>query len=321
MRGLWKKIMGQDGLKRSGLAIADDLCSVSFEFFPPKNAEQEKNLCQAVDKLATLQPKFMTVTYGAGGTTKDRTRSAVLDIARRSGIATASHLTCVAAPREEINAIAQDYWDNGIRHIIALRGDMPGGGAYAPHPQGYVDACDLTAGLKKMAAFELSVACYPEKHPESSSLQADLDNLKRKFDAGADRAISQFFFDPVLFEKFLENAAQAGIDAPIVPGILPINNISQVIKFSAQCGASVPKHILEAFEGLEEDPETRKLIAVIIAIEQCKKLLEMGVRHLHFYTLNRADIVFAVCHALGIKPAVRDVESVQPQEFGKLAAN
>lgn len=280
--------------------------SVSFEFFPPKTEKMEQSLWQAVTRLAPLKPAFVSVTYGAGGSTRERTHATVRRIQSDTGIPAAAHLTCVGASRDEIDAVARDYWEAGIRHIVALRGDPPesaGGvaGKYEPHPQGYAYAVDLVAGLKRVADFEISVAAYPETHPEAPSADADLDNLKRKVDAGATRAISQFFFDNGAFLRFRDRCAAAGINAPIVPGILPITNFARAVEFAERCGAAVPAEFADAFDGLDRDPETRQLIAAHVAVEQCRALLAEGVTDFHFYTLNRADLTVAICHLLGVR--------------------
>lgn len=280
--------------------------SVSFEFFPPKTEKMEQSLWQAVQRLAPLKPAFVSVTYGAGGSTRERTHATVRRIQGETGIPAAAHLTCVGASRDEIDAVARHYWEAGIRHIVALRGDPPeadGGvaGKYVPHPEGYAYAADLVAGLKRVADFEISVAAYPETHPEAVSPQADLDNLKRKIDAGATRAISQFFFDNDAFLRFRDACAAAGIHAPIVPGILPITNFARAVEFAGRCGAAVPVELADAFDGLDRDPETRQLIAAHVAVEQCRALLAEGVDEFHFYTLNRADLTVAICHLLGVR--------------------
>jgi methylenetetrahydrofolate reductase (NADPH) len=277
---------------------------VSFEFFPPKTEKMTEQLWRAVERLAPLGPRFVSVTYGAGGSTRERTHDTVTRIQGEAGLACAAHLTCVGAAREEVDEVARRYWQAGIRHIVALRGDAPEGAAgYAPHPGGYENAADLVAGLKKTADFEISVAGYPEIHPDSPSSQADLDNLKRKVDAGADRIITQYFFSAETYLRFLERARAAGIWVPIVPGILPVTNFAQVTRFSAACGTSVPAWLAHLFEGLEDDAETRRAVAVNVAAEQCRDLLANGVDEFHFYTLNRADLTYAICHILGIRPS------------------
>jgi methylenetetrahydrofolate reductase (NADPH) len=253
--------------------------------------------------LAPLGPRFVSVTYGAGGSTRERTHATVARIARETDIPAAAHLTCIDADRAEILDIARAYWDAGVRHIVALRGDSPQAGQkYSPHPNGFANAAALTAGLKSVAPFEISVAAYPESHPDSPSLAADLDNLKAKIDAGANRAISQFFFSPETFFRFRDRAAAAGIDAEIVPGILPVSNVAQTRKFAAMCGAAIPQWMDQLFERLDDHPETRQLVAATVAAEMCRKLYAGGTRHFHFYTLNRAELSYAICHLLGKRP-------------------
>ncbi|MBB5686158.1 methylenetetrahydrofolate reductase [Sphingobium boeckii] len=282
---------------------------VSFEFFPPKTAKMEETLWSAVQTLAPLGPRFVSVTYGAGGSTRERTHATVARIARETPIAAAAHLTCVEASKDEIREIAEGYWEAGVRHIVALRGDPPVEGArFIPHPQGFASAADLVAGLKAIAPFEISVAAYPETHPEAQSGQADLDNLKRKLDAGANRAISQFFFSPDAFFRFRDRAAAAGITDEIVPGILPVSNVAQTRKFAAMCGAAIPPWMDRLFEGLDDHPAARQLVAATIAAELCGKLYAGGVRNLHFYTLNRAELSYAICHLLGLRPQVAQKE-------------
>ncbi len=277
--------------------------SVSFEFFPPKTERMQEQLWECIKRLEPLAPSFVSVTYGAGGSTRERTHDTVIRISGETTLKPAAHLTCVAATRDEVDAVARRYWDEGIRHIVALRGDVPdGAGApYTPPPSGYAFASDLVAGLRRIADFEISVAAYPESHPEATSPDADLDNLKRKIDAGATRAITQFFFDPVVYFRFLERARKAGITVPIIPGILPVTNFSQVVKFSAACGAAVPNWLADLFVGLDEDTETRRLVAATVAAEQCRALVRGGAEDIHFYTLNRADLAYAICHILGVR--------------------
>jgi methylenetetrahydrofolate reductase (NADPH) len=278
--------------------------AVSFEFFPPRTAEMEKSLWQSIETLAPLAPRFVSVTYGAGGSTRERTHATVTRLLRETELTPAAHLTCVGASRSEIDAVAARYWQTGVRHIVALRGDPPTGSSrYEPHPQGYAYAADLIAGLKRIAEFDISCAAYPEMHPEAASADADLDNLKRKVAAGASRAITQYFFDPELFLRFRDAAVAAGISVAIVPGILPVTNFAQVKRFSASCGASVPTWLARMFDGLDERPDTRKLIAAIVAAEQCRILSANGVSEFHFYTLNRAELAYAICHMLGLRPA------------------
>jgi methylenetetrahydrofolate reductase (NADPH) len=278
---------------------------ISFEFFPPKTPETEERLWEVIKRVEPLAPRFVSVTYGAGGSTRERTHATVRRIRQETALEPAAHLTCVAATRGEIDRVAQDYWDSGIRHIVALRGDPPGGMGsaerYAPHPGGYDFAADLVAGLKRVADFEISVAAYPETHPEAQSAGHDLDNLKAKLDAGANRAITQFFFDVELFLHFRDRAAAAGITVPIVPGILPVTNFAQLKRMSATCGASIPPWMAAHFDGLDDDPDTRRLVATSLASEQCRRLQANGVNEFHFYTLNRADLIVAICHLLGAR--------------------
>ena len=263
----------------------------------------EAALWSTVRRLAPLGPRFVSVTYGAGGATRDRTHATVTRIERDTGLRAAAHLTCVAATRAEVDAVARRYWDAGIRHVVALRGDPPKDAErYTPHPDGYEFAADLVAGLKRVAEFEISVAAYPEVHPEARDAAADLDNLKRKLDAGATRAITQYFFEVETYLRYLERVLAAGIDVPVVPGILPVTNFAQVKRFSAMCGATVPGWMADLFEGLDEDPETRKLVAASIAAEQCRALQANGVDEFHFYTLNRANLTYAIARILGLRP-------------------
>ena len=276
---------------------------VSFEFFPPHSEKMEATMWQSIDRLAALEPSFVSVTYGADGSTRERTHNAVERIIRETDLTAAPHLTCVGASRGEIDDIAREYWDMGIRHLVALRGDAPKDvDHYEPHPHGYAYASDLVEGLKKIGDFEISVAAYPEVHPEARSAEFDLDNLKRKLDAGATRAITQFFFDTDVFLSFRDRCAATGIDAPIVPGILPITRFPQLEKFAAACGASVPDWLREWFDGLEDDAQTRQLIAASVAINQVRRLQAEGISEFHLYTLNRSELAFAICHALGVRP-------------------
>ena len=281
--------------------VAGDI-EVSFEFFPPKTEKMEEQLWDAVRTLEPLQPRFVSVTYGAGGSTRERTHATVVRIARETSLAPAAHLTCVEASRDEIDEVAREYWAAGIRHVVALRGDPPvQGKSFEPHPQGYRNAAELVEGLKRVAPFEISVAAYPEIHPEATGAQADLDNLRRKIDAGADRAITQFFFSPDCFFRFRDAVAAAGIDAEIVPGILPVSNVAQTRKFAASCGATIPRWMDNLFEGLDHLPAARQLVAATVAAELCGQLYAGGVRHFHFYTLNRAELAYAICHLLGLR--------------------
>lgn len=276
---------------------------VSFEFFPPADAAMEATLWRSIERLAPLAPRFVSVTYGADGSTRERTHQVVTRIQRETLLTGAPHLTCIGAPREEVLEIARGYWQQGIRHLVALRGDPPQGAqAYVPHPAGFACAAELVAGLRSVAPFDISVAAYPEVHPEARSAAADLDNLKRKIEAGARRAITQFFYDTEVYLRFRDRCAAAGIDATIVPGILPITRFAQVLRFAARCRASLPAWLHERFAGLDEDAETRRLIAASVAIEQVEALSRHGVQEFHFYTLNRAELSYAICHALGVRP-------------------
>ncbi|MHA1539617.1 MAG: methylenetetrahydrofolate reductase [NAD(P)H] [Alphaproteobacteria bacterium] len=286
-----------------------DNLNFSFEFFPPKSEKMEKSLWETIQKLRPLNPSFVSVTYGAGGTTRERTHSTVMRIKEETGLTPASHLTCVNAPKEEIDQIARDYWDAGVRHLVALRGDSPKDAQgnhtdYVPHPDGYAHSTDLIAGLKKIADFEITVSAYPEKHPESKSIDFDLDILKRKIDAGATRAITQYFFDTDVYFRFVERARKAGIEIPIVPGILPVTNFPQLLSFSKGCGTSIPSWMHRLFENLDNRPMTTKLVAITIAVEQCRRLYVGGARDFHFYTLNRAELTYTLCHMLGARPGI-----------------
>ena len=284
-------------------AVPEAPISVSFEFFPPADAAMEETLWCSFERLAPLAPRFVSVTYGADGSTRERTHGLVSRIQRETRLTGAPHLTCIGATRGEILDIARGYWDEGIRHLVALRGDPPRAqSGYRPHPDGFAYAEDLVRALRALAPFEISVAAYPEVHPAAASAAADLENLKRKIDAGATRAITQFFYDIGVFLRFRDRCAAAGIDAPLVPGILPITRFPQVLRFARTCGASIPAWLRERFEGLDEDPETRRLIAAAVAIEQVQELRRHGVREFHFYTLNRAELTYAICHALGLRP-------------------
>ena len=285
-------------LRFSGM---EDL-GVSFEFFPPKTEGMEQTLWKSILRLAPIGPNFVSVTYGAGGSTRDRTHATVRRILEETALTPAAHLTCVAATRDEVDDVARAYWEAGVRQIVALRGDPPEAGrAYAPHPGGYRYAADLVEGLNRIADFDISVAAYPETHPEAPSADFDLDNLKRKIDAGAKRAITQFFFDTEVFLRFRDRVRRAGIDAPLIPGILPVTNFAQVVRFAGMCGAGIPGWLSRLFESLDEDSETRKLVAAMVAGEQCRILAAEGVSNFHFYTLNRADLTFAMCHTLGLR--------------------
>ena len=276
---------------------------VSFEFFPPNTDKMEETLWNSIEHLSVLNPRFVSVTYGADGSTRERTHAAVARIRDATNLTAAPHLTCIGASRGEIDEIARRYWDLGVRHLVALRGDPPKDvSEYTPHADGYAYASDLVAGLKRVADFDISVAAYPEVHPEAKSPLADLDNLKRKLDAGASRAISQFFFNVDVYLRFRDLCAAAGIESQIVPGILPITRFPQLTRFAEQCGATVPEWLEHRFDGLEDDPETRKLIAASVAIEQVQLLHRAGIDEFHFYTLNRSELTFAICHALGVRP-------------------
>ena len=294
--------MPQTNERKSKLLGSGDII-VSFEFFPPKSEKMEETLWASITRLAPLRPEFVSVTYGAGGSTRERTHATVVRLIRETELKPAAHLTCVDATKDEVNAVAKAYWEAGVRHIVALRGDPPQGPGtkYQPHPGGYVNAADLVAGLKRVGNFEISVAGYPEQHPESVSVEADIDNLKAKVDAGADRVITQFGFDNVYFLRYLERARAAGIWVPITPGIVPIHNFKQVAGFAKRAGASVPSWLARRFEGLENDSATTHLVAAAVATEQVMDLVDEGVKKFHFYTLNRADLVYAICHLLGLR--------------------
>jgi methylenetetrahydrofolate reductase (NADPH) len=276
--------------------------SISFEVFPAKTAVLEQQLWDCIHRLSPLSPRFVSVTYGAGGSTQQRTHATVARLAQETDLAPAAHLTCVGAARHAVDAVARGYWEAGVRHIVALRGDPPAGTNYVPHPEGYARASDLVAGLRRIADFEISVAAYPETHPSALSAAADLDNLKRKLDAGATRAITQYFFDTSTYLRFLERCLAAGITAPIVPGIMPVWNFEQAVRFSAMCGTSIPAWLRDLFEGNEHDPETRRILASIVAAEQVRTLQANGVDAFHFYTLNRPDMTYAIAHILGLRP-------------------
>ncbi|MFZ5617932.1 MAG: methylenetetrahydrofolate reductase [NAD(P)H] [Pseudomonadota bacterium] len=277
---------------------------VSFEFFPPKTEAMQQKLWASVEKLKPLAPDFVSVTYGAGGSTRERTHETVSRIIKEASLPVAAHLTCVAATKAEVDKVLRDYWAEGVRHIVALRGDPPGGPGerYAPHPGGYANAAELAAGAKKIADFEISIGCYPEKHPDSPSVAADIDMLKRKIDAGASRAITQFFYDNDVYYRYLDRVLGAGVEIPIAPGIMPITNFAGVRKMADTCGATIPGRLVKLFQNLDEDPTTRQLIAATVAAEQCLALAEQGVKHFHFYTLNRDDLAYALCTMLGVRP-------------------
>ena len=288
--------------KKTNTSVAGPV-SVSFEFFPPKTAEMERTLWRSIQHLAPLNPRFVSVTYGADGSTRDRTHNVVSRIVKETRLTAAPHLTCVGASRDEIQRIAWDYWEMGVKHVVALRGDPPERGErYVPHAGGFAYASDLVQGLREVADFDVSVAAYPEVHPEAPDARFDLDNLKRKIDAGAVRAITQFFFDPELYLRFRDRCAAAGLNVKIVPGILPITRFPQLLRFAEMCGADVPDWLRRRFDGLDDDPETRQLIAASVAIEQVQTLQRHGVSDFHFYTLNRSELTYAICHSLGVRP-------------------
>jgi methylenetetrahydrofolate reductase (NADPH) len=298
--------------RKSRLIGAGEI-DVSFEFFPPKNEKMEESLWASIRRLEPLRPEFVSVTYGAGGSTRERTHTTVSRLVRETGLAPAAHLTCVGATRAEVDAVVRDYWSAGVRHIVALRGDPQAGAGtrYTPHPDGYATTMDLIAGIKKIGNFDISVGGYPEMHPESGSLKVDLDHLKAKVDAGATRIITQFFFDNAHYLRFVERCRAAGIWCPILPGIVPIHNFKQVSSFGSKTGTTMPSWLVRKFEGLDDDPATSHLVAVAAAAEQVADLVDEGVRQFHFYTLNRADLVFAICHLLGLR--------ARPVEFKKAA--
>ncbi|MGH7043890.1 MAG: methylenetetrahydrofolate reductase [NAD(P)H] [Acetobacteraceae bacterium] len=276
---------------------------LSFEFFPPRTDSLEAQLWACIRRLEPLAPHFVSVTYGAGGSTQARTHATVTRILAETALTPAAHLTCIGASRAEVDAVARRYWAAGVRHIVALRGDPPPGEAYVPHPEGYRYAADLVSGLRAVAPFEISVAAYPETHPQAASPAADLDTLKRKLDAGASRAITQYFFDTDIYLRFLDRCLAAGITAPIVPGIMPVSNFAQAARFSALCGASVPPWLARLFEGTEDDPDIRRMVAAVAAAEQVRLLQANGVDEFHFYTLNRPELTYAIAHILGVRPA------------------
>ncbi len=291
-------------MERKSRLLGEGEIEVSFEFFPPKTEAMEETLWRSIRRLEPMHPDFVSVTYGAGGSTRERTHNTVARIVKETRLKPAAHLTCVDATKEDVNEVAKAYWDAGVRHIVALRGDPAAGvGArYEPTPGGYCNSADLTAGLKSIAPFEISVAGYPETHPESASEAADLDNLKAKVDAGADRIITQFVFDQDHYLRYLEMVRAAGIWVPVTPGIIPIHNFPQVSNFARRTGASIPAWLSRRFEGLEKDPGSTHLVAAAMATEQVMHLADHGVKQFHFYTLNRADLVYAICHMLGLRP-------------------
>lgn len=276
--------------------------AVSFEFFPPQTEASRTMLWNSIERLSPLAPKFVSITYGAGGSTRQRTHDTVKRIIDETPLVPAAHLTCVDASQKEVNDIADDYWQSGVRRIVALRGDSPGGGAFQSHPRGYKNAAGLVAGLMRRHPFDISVAAYPEVHPDSSSTAADLDNLKQKIDAGAKRAITQFFFDADTYLRFRDRVSAAGIQVPIVPGILPVTNFAKLIQFATRCGTSVPEWVGVLFEGLDDAPDIRQLVAATVTAELCTRLVDQDVSNLHFYTLNRCELTLAICRILGIHP-------------------
>ena len=300
-------VLSQAGRPRFEQTLGD--IDISFEFFPPKTEKMEAILWESVKTLEPLAPRFVSVTYGAGGSTRERTHATVARIVRETDIPAAAHLTCVNATREEVDAIARTYWDVGVRHIVAIRGDPPEPGAkFAPFPDGYLNAADLVAGLKKVAPFEITVAAFPECHPDSPNLAHDIDNLKAKIDAGASRATTQFFFDADCFFRYRDEVAAAGIDIEILPGIMPVTNFAATCRMAAMNGTSVPAWVGRAFEGLDDLPSARQLVAATVAAELCAQLYAGGVRQFHFYTLNRAELSYAICHLLGVRPRDQNSE-------------
>ncbi len=283
--------------------------ALSFEFMPPRTEALEQQLWACIRRLEPLAPRFVSVTYGAGGSTQERTHATVVRIVSETSLIPAAHLTCVGASRGMVDDVARRYWDAGVRHIVALRGDVPGGGAYEAHPDGYAYASDLVAGLKRIGDFEISVAAYAETHPEALSPQADLDNLKRKLDAGATRAFTNYFFETETYLRFLDRCLAAGITAPIVPGIMPVSNFAQAVKFSAICGATVPDWLGHMFDGTEGDLETRRMVGAIVAAEQVRLLRANGIDQFHFYTLNRPDLTYAIAHVLGVRPVPQGISA------------
>ena len=290
--------------RRSRLLGRGDI-AVSFEFFPPKTPKMEEALWAAIRRLEPMHPEFVSVTYGAGGSTRERTHTTVSRLVKETMVVPAAHLSCVQATKQEVDEVARAYWQAGVRHVVALRGDPPAGPgtAYEPHPGGYRNAADLVGGLRRLAKFDISVAAYPERHPDSPSVEADIDNLKAKIDAGANRAITQFFFDNSAYLRFLDKVRARGITVPIVPGIVPIHNFAQVASFAVRTGATIPDWMARRFDGLDNDPATAPLIAAAVAAEQVLDLVDHGIRQFHFYTLNRADLAYAICHLLGLRAA------------------
>ena len=296
--------MKEDIVSRPSRNLASDTLRVSFEFFPPKTEDVEPALWESIQRLAPLEPDFVAVTYGAGGSTRERTLFTLARLAQETNLRAAGHLTCVGASREEVDDVVRSYKDAGIHHIVALRGDPQGGVGerYIPHPKGYATTADLIKGIRAIGDFEISVSAYPEKHPESANFDADLDVLQAKIDAGATRAITQFFFENDLYYRYLDRARARGITIPILPGILPVQNFHQTANFAAKTGATIPAWLASRFEGLDHDPATRRLIAASVAAEQVFDLLDRGISDFHFYTMNRAELTYAICHLLGIRP-------------------
>jgi methylenetetrahydrofolate reductase (NADPH) len=310
-------ILSLDQMAESRRALASPLfaglpgdAEISFEFFPPKTEKMEEQLWDSVVTLEPLGPRFVSVTYGAGGTTRERTHNTVARIAKETSIPAAAHLTCVEASKDEIAEVANAYWEAGVRHIVALRGDPPNSDAgFVPHPDGYASAAELVEGLRKLHPFEISVSAYPEVHPEAESAKADIDFLKRKLDAGASRAITQFFFEPETFFRYRDAVVAAGVEPEIVPGIMPVSNFAAIQRMSKMTGTAIPDWMAHLFEGLDDHPAARQLVAATIAAEMCRRLYAGGVRQFHFYTLNRAELSYAICHLLGKRP----VESAKEQ--------
>ena len=285
-------------------------CEISFEFVPPKTDKMEEQLWESVVTLSPLGPRFVSVTYGAGGTTRERTHKTVARIARETDIPAAAHLTCVDASRGEIADVANAYWEAGVRHIVALRGDAPNSdGKFVPHPDGYASAAELVEGLRKLHPFEISVSAYPETHPDALSAVSDIDFLKRKLDSGASRAITQFFFEPETFFRFRDAVAAAGINAEVVPGIMPVTNFAAISRMSKMTGTAIPTWMAHLFDGLDDHPSARQLVAATVSAEMCRRLYAGGVRDFHFYTLNRAELSYAICHLLGKRPFVPSQEA------------
>jgi len=302
----------QQRLSRFARVAGERRIRVSFEFFPPKTDEMERTLWEAVRRLEPLCPAFVSVTYGAGGSTRERTHATVKRILAETALVPAAHLTCVSAARGEVDEVVRGYCEAGVRHIVALRGDPPAGAGarYSAHPGGYANGAELVAGIKRIADVEVSVSAYPEKHPDSSTVETDIDMLKAKVDAGAQRAITQYFFENDLYFRYLDRVRARGITIPVVPGLLPVQNFKQARSFAQRCGASVPQWLADRFEGLEDDVATRKLIAAAVAAEQVIDLVDRGVNEFHFYTMNRADLVYAICHLLGLRAETTPLSAV-----------